>query len=310
MIPYTFYPLIIFFLFMGIMVVLIAGLKAYHRKKKKRSPFTGNFLRSPGQSLFDRLQDLDTDLNTWLVYFLVMPLAFYSLVISDLYFGNRAFSLSSAIIYLVAAIGLTVFGIFKLVSLFNQRKKMKLGYEGEVAVGQALNHMMRDGYHVYHDLVADKFNIDHIVIGPGGVFAVETKARSKSTSGNGSINSRVIYDGTSLQFPKWKDTTTLPQAERQAKWLSQWLSSATGENTQVIPVVIVPGWFIDRKSRNGVRVLNEKEITSFSKSLNSNKLDQRRIKSIVHQIDQKCRDIAPSPADGLGGNQMPEKKAA
>ena len=256
MIPLKFLPLAIYFICTAIIFGLIEVLKFYHRKKNNRSPFTVNFLRSPGQSLVDKLQEINSELLACLMFILTMPVLFYSLIISDLYFGNRTFPISSAAFYLIAAMGFMAFFLYKLVTLFSQRKRTKLGYEGEVAVGQALNQMMRDGYHVYHDFVADKFNIDHVLIGPGGVFAVETKARSKSTAGNGRINARVIYDGKSLQFPKWKDSDTLPRAERQAKWLGQWLSSATGEKTQVLPVVVVPGWFIERKTTNSVRVLN------------------------------------------------------
>jgi len=35
---------------------------------------------------------------------------------------------------------------------------------------------MLDGYHVYHDFPAERFNIDHVVVGPAGAFAIETKA--------------------------------------------------------------------------------------------------------------------------------------
>ena len=42
---------------------------------------------------------------------------------------------------------------------------------------------MRDGFAVFHDVPGDKaFNVDHVVIGPQGVFAVETKGRGKPAS--------------------------------------------------------------------------------------------------------------------------------
>ena len=75
--------------------------------------------------------------------------------------------------------------IIKLLRLLNRRRKFRLGYEGELAVGQELNQLLREGYEVYHDFPADKFNIDHIIIGPAGVYAVETKARQKPTTGKG-----------------------------------------------------------------------------------------------------------------------------
>ena len=85
---------------------------------------------------------------------------------------------------------------------------------------------MLDGYRVYHDFPGDKFNIDHIVVGPPGVFAVETKARSKPTSQDRKADAKVKYDGKCLRFPNATDVEFLEQAKRQAEWLSKWLRSA------------------------------------------------------------------------------------
>ena len=38
---------------------------------------------------------------------------------------------------------------------------------------------------VYHDIQADQFNIDHVVVGPSGVFAVETKVPCEIMDGQG-----------------------------------------------------------------------------------------------------------------------------
>jgi len=50
------------------------------------------------------------------------------------------------------------------------------GAEGEEAVGEILENLSADGWHVLHDITFGHGNIDHVVIGPGGVFAVETKS--------------------------------------------------------------------------------------------------------------------------------------
>jgi len=176
------------------------------------------------------------------------------------------------------------------------------GYDGGVATGQELNRMMLRGYHVYHDFVAEKFNIDHIVVGPAGVFAVETKGRAKPVSGNGTADSKVVYDGKCLQFPKWIKVKPLEQAKNQAQWLERWLSSATGEKTQVRPVLALPGWFVDRTSSEGIPVINPKQFKGIAKPVNGKTLDARRIESIVHQIEQRCRNIESRAVESLGGS--------
>jgi hypothetical protein len=49
------------------------------------------------------------------------------------------------------------------------------GAEGEVATARALDHLSRSGWRAVHDRSREFSNIDHIVVGPGGVFVVDTK---------------------------------------------------------------------------------------------------------------------------------------
>jgi hypothetical protein len=168
-----------------------------------------------------------------------------------------------------------------------------LGYEGEIAVGQELNQLMRDGYYVHHDFPAGKFNIDHIVVGTSGVFAVETKARSKPTSKDRKADAKVKYDGKCLRFPKGTDVESLDQARRQAEWLSKWLRSAVGEAVKVRPVLALPGWFVERVASGGIRVINPKNFRSIAKTKGGINLSDQMISRIVYQLERKCRDVEP-----------------
>lgn len=294
-------PAILVLISVGVLFLVISILKAYHRNKKRRSPFTAKFLRGPGQSLIEKLDDVNEELFSYLAMMIAMPIMLYAAYSSGLYIQNRPLSLNLALGYV--AVGVLIIGylIFKMVGLLNLRRSTHLGYEGEVATGQELNQMMLQGYHVYHDFVADKFNIDHIVVGPAGVFAVETKARSKPSSDNRSDDAKVSYDGKCLHFPQWNETKPIEQAKRQAEWLARWLTSATGEKTQVRPVVALPGWYITRTASEGIPVINPRQFASIARPINGIKLDERRIKSIVHQIDQRCRNIESKAVEGLGG---------
>jgi hypothetical protein len=50
------------------------------------------------------------------------------------------------------------------------------GAAGEERVGRILDAL--DGWQVYHDLATGRGNIDHVIIGPAGVFTVETKSQA------------------------------------------------------------------------------------------------------------------------------------
>jgi hypothetical protein len=211
-----------------------------------------------------------------------------------LYFNKKAPSLLVLVLLGAFLLGLIVYSLYKLTGLLSQRRVMRLGYDGEVAVGQELNQLLRDGYYVYHDFFADKFNIDHIVVGKKGVFAVETKARSKPNSERRNEDATVEYNGRVLHFPKWTDTETIDQAERQSSWLSKWLGSAIGEPVAVRGIVALPGWFVKRTAADGIPVVNPKQFILLFKHIQPRQLPEETIKRIVHQLEQKCRDVEPT----------------
>jgi len=201
-------------------------------------------------------------------------------------------------IYFIIIAGVLLFSIFRAIKLIRKKRNLQLGFECEVAVGQELNQLMRDGYYVYHDFQTDKFNIDHIVIGSGGVFAVETKGRTKPTSKNASVDARVFYDGECLKFPHKSETQAIEQSKRQAKWLADFLEKAVGEPVKIIPVVTLPGWFVqsDEKGKklHEVRVINPKVIVVKLKEFQpKNPLSKELVTRIAHQIEQRCRNIEP-----------------
>jgi hypothetical protein len=293
----------------GLLYLVTKVLISYYKIKKRRSPFVENFLRSPGESIRRQLDDLSDDIIVYLCSALFLPLVFYTGVLSQAYFGNITPSLSFILVLILLAAAFEAYFIFKLVKLISRRRKFRLGYEGELAVGQELNQLLRYGYEVYHDFPAENFNIDHIVVGSAGVYAVETKARQKPTNGNGQSDARVVYDGQKLQFPDWTETKPLKQARRQAQWLAKWLRSAVGDSIDVQPVVTLPGWYVERKSANGFPVINPKNFRLIIKPDKRKLLDESMITRINHQIDQRCRDVHPRASDGLGGKpNLPNKE--
>ena len=270
-----------------VLFIMTLNIK-YHQSKRRRSPFTDNFLRSPGESLNNKIQEVSEEGILNLVYVMFIPMFV-------LIFVNMLRSVQSTYRWLLFAFVLIfiIYYMAKLLRLLHTRRKLLLGYEGELAVGQELNQLMLNGIRVYHDFVTDKFNIDHIIVGSSGVYAIETKTRSKPVSKNGKVNSKVICDGKSLQFLNYIDTNSLDQADRQAKWLSSWLEKAVGNSVRVQPVVALPGWFVERVSPAGIPALNPKMFSSFLKGQKKDVLSENMIQRISHQLEQKCRDIAP-----------------
>jgi len=200
------------------------------------------------------------------------------------------------LVVIFAMAGITI-AILPLNTLLKKISRIKLALDGETAIGQELNQRMRQGCHVFHDFPADGFNIDHIVIGPAGGFAVETKTRTKRIRHGAPTNVNVLFDGEKLNFPHHAETRPVTQAWRQARWLAQWLRQAAGETVDIRPVIALPGWYVQSSAKNGgLLVINGKNPQALIQAGKQAVLDAAQIRRLAHAVAQKCRDIAPFAA--------------
>lgn len=283
--------LIVLALALGPFVITVYGVSFYKKRtqSKRRNPINNNLLRSPGETLRQKIEDVNLDISAYLSLVMVIPLMLYTLYLS--FSSLKSISVTVSIFYLLIGFSTLAFIIFKLIKLVINKSNLSLGYDAELAVGQELNSMMRDGCWVFHDVPAENYNIDHVVVGAAGVFAIETKGRSKLKQKNGKADYKVKYDGNKLDFPGWSETEPLEQANRQAKSLQVWLSSALGETIQVKPVLILPGWFVESSTSRGIMVLNGKNPSSTLGKVFAKPLESKLIQQIAHQLDQRCRTV-------------------
>jgi len=278
---------------LGILFLFVTVYKSVQRRRRRRSPFTDTaLLRPPGYSLHQQIEVLSENLNLYLIVIFFSAMVFISMIaVVAEQKGVAPYPMNYPLHYaaLVIIIGVC---LYKMVRSMNRRNLLRLGYEGELVTAQELHKLMPEGNYVFHDFPADNFNIDHVVVGPGGVFAIETKTRSKRKSGNQAREARAEYNGEEIVFPDFRDKSYLDQARRQAKWLANWLKNATGEAIDVFPVVSLPGWYVDRKTRHaGTFVVNPKQLRSVIQAKLNHRVDGKKIQQINHQLEAKCRDI-------------------
>jgi hypothetical protein len=291
---------------LGLVGMVLGSLKVftvYQHARVRRNPLVQSAVRSPGQSLLARLGELDQKVDTHLVYFLLFPLLLYAVYLSYLYFSRKNISLEGSLIIGLPCIALTVFFLLRWRRYLEERRNIRIEYEGAVSVGQELNRLMLEGYCVYHDFEADDFRIDHIAVGPKGVFSVETKARSRPTARGQNLGAIVEYNGRALIYPHGTDVHTLEQAERQASWLSNWISSTAGESVKVMAVVALPGWYVKRTSPDGIPVINPKQFRSLLKYVRSKPLNDEAIIRIVLQFEKQCSNAEPA----IDQDQIPDQ---
>jgi len=275
----------------------IAGGLLYWSKRRararRRSPLTSDLLRAPGYGIRLRLDAVRDEVDMCLLVLVTAPLTVYAVHLTQSYAFRVPETLTRVIVNLVASFAVIGWMSYRLLSFSRRLDQLRVGLDAEMAIGQELDQLMRSGAAVFHDVPAEGWNIDHVLICETGVYSVETKGRPKPIRGRGSDDAKVIFDGTTLRFPTWVETKPLAQAERQAAWLGKWLQSAVAAPVSPIPVLAIPGWFIERKGRSSVLVTNGKRM-DFLLRYEGQRLSKEMIQRIAHQVEQRCRTVKPT----------------
>lgn len=276
--------------------ILLAALSYVKKKEASRrvSPLTEELFRTPGFSL---QQQIDNAQWTLMESLLMIP-ALTAIVPMFVFLQAKAESKPLSLVSWVPIIILIVPGvIYYGRKFFKQVKKverLRLAYACEVALGQKLEQIVRPDdrpYRVFHDIFFDDFNVDHIVIGPNGVFVIETKGRSKPIT-NGDKQFKVRVEKDALHFPKHTEHKPITQTRNNVKAVRNWLSSATGFDVPVGGVLVIPGWFIEQKQRlTAPYIMNSAQLSSQFSYLRAGSLDMGQIKAIAHQVSQRVQDV-------------------
>lgn len=249
---------LILILSMVVPVVLVVGLLAiwrvWRKADKRRSPLTFDIRNLPGEHLRRQVaKHEDAYMEAAALVLAVGPIFLSAWLIARLEAANvdwAAFRFGAGDATL-AATGLVILGwsAWRMVRHARARRLYLDGLQAELAVAQCLTALIADGAMVFHDLPTGKGNIDHIVIGRGAVFAIETKWRRKPGY-KGRDAARVQYDGQQLRFPSHTETKPLEQARYQGKWLTEFLESGVGAPVRVVPVLALPGWYVETTNRS------------------------------------------------------------
>jgi len=158
--------------------------------------------------------------------------------------AGRGFGLQSWR-YTVAEIGLLVTILLITRYVLPLVERQDRGALAEEHVGGLLDTLPRDRWRVLHDATLGRGNVDHIVIGPPGVFTIETKSHP------GPVRASRLHGAT------------IAQAQAQGRAIA-WVTGADVE-----PLVVFSRAWVERPGarRKGVRVLPARMLLGYLQKL-------------------------------------------
>lgn len=254
------FALIIACLFVPAITIYI-WIKA-QEKADRRSPLTDRLHRMPGETLSTKLRDTAFSLCSLIFLSTIIP-AISAISVMSTWIDPQKVKLDAlAVIMLCFILGGIGWSIWKTIKVMNELRLTRAGLEGELATAQLLSPLLAEGWKIFHDIPGSRGNIDHVLVGPTGVFAIETKYRSKRRSQKGKDSALVEYDGIHLRFANGaNETIPLEQAQATSAELAKILLGKLGHAVPITPVVALPGWFVKYTSRPNpkyVAVINPK----------------------------------------------------
>jgi hypothetical protein len=139
-----------------------------------------------------------------------------------------------------------------------------VGSQGEEWTSEGLRRLRQRGWHVIEHVPLQYGDIDHVLVGPGGAFAIETKATSRTWN---------------LDAPDRWLVQAIAQCRDRAEDLRRLLGSGiAGLRTAPTPVLVLWGETIgERDQFNGVKIVHGPELRNWTEQLGSDALSTAEV---------------------------------
>lgn len=267
------------------------------RKHRTRKPFPEDLklLRMPGEHLWRRVIENDETEMQWVLLVMLIPIIVGG---ATLYIVGKFLQWSLAPGLVVTLVVFT-FSLLLCARWLQGRLRRRandyLGFFGERYVAEWLEPLKAEGWFIVHDVpcigATGKFNLDHVAVGPGGIWVVETKTRRKGRARPGFEDYKVAFDGEQIIWPWGEDRSALRQASNNAAWLQEWLKKVTGQNYEVSAVLTIPGYCVTERKLGPVRVVNPKVLPQVLVGRGKQELGGVAIDLVRRQLEEKCRNV-------------------
>jgi hypothetical protein len=240
-------------------------------------------LRNPGQSL-DR--KIDQAFKTWTTHFIFTAGVMITYALHE--WARWIFNWGShPVLFSALAFFGIVFCLTSLDPIAKQWRFLRKIRRDKIRASDDLNELTQQGYTLMHDFAPTEFRMDHVLIGPGGLFAVATESLEQGKRRGEEIQ----YDGKNLYLRgKLLKRDPVSRARVMADWLDQKTFQALGRRFKVQPVVLFPRRHLEGPlNASDVWVLNSAALPSYINLEDDklNKYDRKKLIDLMKEFLEK-----------------------
>ncbi len=210
----------------------------------------------------------------FVVFCLIAFVSGFQLAKNNIYLSLASISFFSFSLYLVN----------KMIKKFEkERLNFRKGAAGEAVVGFILE-SIPDDYNVLNDLKTDFGNIDHVVIGPTGVYVIDTKNWRGIVTADG--NGELLLNGKPTQKPEVKNSV------RTVMRIKEKINVLCNIDSYIQGVLAFPSAYVDAKwgTTGNVHCIRDEQLYDYIvENKNPNKLNKKEIELISKAFSQLAR---------------------
>ncbi|MGM8930554.1 nuclease-related domain-containing protein [Salinicola sp. V024] len=267
-----------------------------------RSPHDGEPIREIAQAHRDRLE------KARMVFFLDATLAPTLTLMPIVYgMGRMLFAEEQSwlewSLYGVVSTLLAMLFCFLILRDVQRVRRLTRSLACELAVGQALDHLIRPlakPYFVFHDFPADSYSIDNVLVTPQGVFVIQTVAREFPLDLEGRALNTVSVESERLRFRGWSERTVLRKVRLSTVWLRHWLSRHANLSVPVSGILVLPGWVIDDETAHlgdsrDVRVVDGIDLATQLGGAQEEVIDDTQRQHLVDTLNARYQRLESKP---------------
>lgn len=289
-------------IYLGVLLgALILTVWWLRRRRRSKLPFDEKIervSRTPGESARQKVEQLSDQLMEDLLVAFGTPLVVAFVFAIGISLARPTGLMAHVFVYGMGATCLVILGVlvWRMSRRILERSDWHLGQYGERNVADKLEPLKQRGWRIFHDVPAErkgrKFNIDHVAVGPGGVFAIETKTPRRPEMGSGRGEHIVEYDGTRLRWPTGRiDDQKSQMAQARADWVKSWLAGEGIRVAEVVPVLAIPWWYVKPVGEPGyVQAVNPGQLGAIIGN-RTGVLTDEQVKAIADKLETRCRNV-------------------